>query len=189
LTSLVQDASEEGATLSLLDRDRSYEQLADITDALGQPEDLDRAGRADMQIWTRSPGSRARDGVPATALSSVSDRHRWRLAQRDFDLGRKVGQVEATGAAPAASAVLLTPGDSVGDWLCAGQALYRVLAHAATEWAFASLHTQPLESTAIRNLIGDRLMLPGAPQMILQLGRARSAHVTARRPPADLIDG
>jgi hypothetical protein len=38
-------------------------------------------------------------------------------------------------------------------------------------------------------MICDRLMLPGAPQMILQLGRARYTRVTARRPPADLIDG
>lgn len=189
LASLVQDATEEGATLSFLDRDRGYEQLADIMDTVGMGEDRDSAARADMLKWTRSPGSPARDGVPATAFSAVSDPHRGRLAQRDFDLGRKFGQVEGDGPAAAATAVLLTPGDNVADWLCAGQALHRVLAHAAAEWVFASLHTQPLESAAIRALVSDRLMLPGAPQMILQLGRARSTQVTARRPPADLIDG
>jgi hypothetical protein len=189
LSSLVQDASEEGATLSLLDRDRGYEQLADIVDTVGPPQDRDPAARTDVLRWTRSPGPQARDGVPPAAFATASDRHRGRLAQRDFDLGRKVGQVEADGPAPAATAMLLTPGDDVGDWLCAGQALNRVLAHAAIEWVFASLHTQPLESAATRHLISDRLMLPGAPQMILQLGRAHSTHTTARRPPADLIDG
>ena len=189
LSTLVQDASEEGATLSLLDRDRGYEQLADIVDTASRGQDRDPAARADMLSWTRSPVSQARDGVPHTAFSTVSDRRRGRLAQRDFDLGRKFGQIEADGPAAAATAVLLTPGDDVGDWLCAGQALHRVLARAATEWVFASLHTQPLESAAIRDLITDRLMLPGAAQMILQLGRARSTQVTARRPPADLIDG
>jgi hypothetical protein len=41
-----------------------------------------------------------------------------------------------------------------------------MLAHAASKWVFASLHTQPLEAAAIR----DRLALPGVPQMLLQLG-------------------
>jgi hypothetical protein len=189
LESLMHDATSEGATLTPLDRDRGYERLVEIINAAGQRQDLDPGARADMRDWTRSPGSRARDGVPATAFSTGSDRHRGRLSQRDFDLGRKVGQLADDGPVPAATAVLLTPGDEIGDWLCAGQALHRVLAHAAAEWVFASLHTQPLESGTIRHLIADRLALPGAPQMILQLGRAHSTHLTPRRPSTDLIDG
>jgi hypothetical protein len=53
---------------------------------------------------------------------------------------------------------------------------------------FASLHTQPLEAAAIRSLIRTRLALPGAPQMLLQLGPARTTQATARRSPADLIE-
>jgi hypothetical protein len=41
--------------------------------------------------------------------------------------------------------VLLTAGDLRIDWLRAGQALHRVLAHAAMAWIFASLSTEPLE--------------------------------------------
>ena len=55
-------------------------------------------------------------------------------------------------------------------------------------WVFASLYTQPLEAAAIRSLIRTRLGLPGAPQMLLQLGRARTTQATARRPPAELIE-
>jgi len=84
--------------------------------------------------------------------------------------------------------VLVTPGDDAGDWLCAGQALHRILADGASQWVFASLHTRPLEDTEVRGLIRDQLALPGAPQMILQLGRARSTRVTARRPPSEVID-
>jgi nitroreductase len=189
LARLVQDAGAEGATLSVLERDGSYERLVEIIHAAGRAQDPDPGVRADMRNWTRSPGSHARDGVPAAAFASGSDRHRGRLAQRDFDLGRKFGELEADGPAPAATALLLTPGDGVGDWLCAGQALHRVLARAATQWVFASLYTQPLESAAFRDMIVDGLMLPGAPQMILQLGPARSTRVTARRPPADLLGG
>ena len=84
--------------------------------------------------------------------------------------------------------MLLTGTDGRADWLRAGQALHRLLAHAASRWVFASLHTQPLEAAAIRSLIQARLALPGAPQMLLQLGSARTAQATSRRPPAELME-
>jgi hypothetical protein len=69
----------------------------------------------------------------------------------------------------------------------AGQALHRVLAHAATEWVFASLHSMPLESAAARELVRARLALPGVPQMLLQFGVARNSLATPRRPVPDLL--
>lgn len=88
----------------------------------------------------------------------------------------------------AATAVLVTRGDVPADWLRAGQALHRLLAHAAGHWVFASLYTQPIEAAAIRALIRTRLALPGPPQVLLPLGPARTTQATARRPPADLIE-
>ncbi len=84
--------------------------------------------------------------------------------------------------------MLVTPGDGRADWLHAGQALHRLLAHAADRWVFASLYTQALEAAPIRDLIRSRLALPGAPQMLLQLGLARTTQATARRPPAELME-
>jgi len=72
--------------------------------------------------------------------------------------------------------------------LRAGQALQRLLLHAATKWVFASLLTQPLENAVTRDLIRARLALPGSPQMLLQLGRATTASATARREPGELAD-
>jgi len=43
------------------------------------------------------------------------------------------------------------------------------------------LQTQPLEAGTIRSLIGTRLALTGAPQMLLQFGVARIARATGRR--------
>ena len=83
--------------------------------------------------------------------------------------------------------MLLTAGDGPREWLCAGQALHRLLLHAATRLVFASLYTQPLEHDLTRALIQDRLALPGAPQMLLQLGVAHTTQATARRPPEDVI--
>jgi hypothetical protein len=188
LAGLQHDALTEGATLAILDRAHAYEQLADIADAVTHRQDLDPQARADVRDWTRGPASRARDGVPSSAFAASADQRRGRLPQRDFDLGRGLGLAETGGPPPAATAVLLTPGDGRGDWLCAGQALHRVLAHAATRWVFASMHTQPLEAAVIRDLIRDRLSLPGFPQMILQFGLAHTTRVTARRPPSELLD-
>jgi hypothetical protein len=124
--------------------------------------------------------------VPAHAFPAVPGRQAGALPQRDFDLGRGLGLLPADGPAPPVKAVLFTPGDSEEDWLYAGQALHRLLLHAASQWVFASLNTQPLEDAATRTLIRDRLALPGAPQMLLTLGVSRTAHPTPRRPAADV---
>jgi hypothetical protein len=111
-----------------------------------------------------------------------------RLPLRDFDLGRGLGLLPA-GAPPAAvTGVLVTSGDGKRDWLRAGQALNRLLLRAASQWVFASLQTQPLETSVTRALIGSRLALPGWPQMLLQFGVARTTHPTGRRPAAELIE-
>ena len=107
-----------------------------------------------------------------------------RLPQRDFDLACDLGLLPADGPAPPVTAVLFTAADGERDWLRAGQALQRLLLCAASHWVFASLNTQPLEDTATRALIRDRLALPGAPQLLLALGVSRTSHPTARRPSA-----
>ena len=66
--------------------------------------------------------------------------------------------------------------------------MHRLLLHAASRWVFASLHTELLEISLLRALIRDRLALPGAPQMLLQLGGADTTHPTGRRPVDELIE-
>lgn len=195
LAGLQNDAVTEGATLALLDPGLACERLAWIAAVAARKNDLDPRARAEIREWTRTAPGTARDGVPASALAArpptgtppagaqVPGR---RLRQRDFDLGRGIALLEEGGTPPAATAILLTTGDRRSDWLRAGQALQRLLLHAATAWVFASLHTQPLEDPVTRALIRDRLKLPGNPQMLLQLGRAASTASTARRPPGEV---
>jgi hypothetical protein len=185
---LQHDALAEGAELVLIDRAIAYQKLAGVADASSRRLDLDPVARAEVRRWSRDVGDPAHDGVPAHAFPASAAHGPGQLAQRDFDLGRGLGLLPADGPPPAATAVLITRDDGRADWLRAGQALHRLLAHAAGSWVFASLHTQPLEADVIRALIRERLALPGAPQMLLQLGLARTTHATARRPPADLIE-
>jgi hypothetical protein len=187
LTRMHEDARAEGAALSEIDPGPARDQLFSLLAASGRWRDRDPRSRAETRWWSRDVTSTARDGVPPHAFPSVPGRKRGRLPQRDFDLGRGLGLLPAGGSGPSVTAVLLTDGDGVNDWLCAGQALHRLLLHAASQWVFASLNTQPLEDPATRSLIRDRLTGPGWPQMLLAFGISRTAHPTARRPAADLI--
>ena len=190
LAGLQHDALAEGATLALIDSPGKYATLAALAAEATRRQALNPAAREEILRWSRAPGSPARDGVPAAAFAPAGAAVSGRLAPRDFDLGRHLGLLPGPGPdgpPPAATAVLVTLGDSRADWLRAGQALHRVLAHAATAWVSASLHTQPLEVPAIRDLIRVRLALPGVAQMLLQFGPARSGMASPRRPVPDLL--
>jgi nitroreductase len=195
LIRLQHDAVAEHAALALIDSRADFDRLAAIVTRVIRRQAADENARADALTWTRLPGSLARDGVPASAIPSSGGpagaatgpgRPR-RLMPRDLDLGRGLGQLPS-GEAPAAStAVLLTQGDTRTDWLRAGQALHRLLAHAASQWVFATMHSQALELPQARAMIGASLRLPGALQVVLEFGLAESTRPTPRRSPADVV--
>ncbi len=188
LAGLRRAAAAEGATLCYIDQPDHYQQLATLVAAADRQQQADPAALSETRSWTRPGGAAARDGVPAHSFPAPRNPQACRLAQRDFDLGRDFGRLDSSGGPPSATAVLVTAADGQADWLRAGQALHRLLLHAASRWVFASLHSQPLELPSLRAEIRTRLALPGAPQMVLQLGRARTAAATARRPPPELLD-
>jgi hypothetical protein len=187
-TSLRDDARAEGATLTDIGPGPARDELMASIVAWGRRQEQDPGARVEIWLWTRGPASPERDGVPAQAFPAEPGRENGRLPQRDFDLGRGLGLLPAGGPPAPAMAVLFTPGDGEHDWLRAGQALHRLLLHAASQWVFASLNTQPLEDAATRSLIRDHLTAPGWPQILLAFGTSRIAHPTGRRPAADLID-
>jgi hypothetical protein len=190
LAGFQEDAAAEGAALVMVDDPAAYRRLAGLAAAAGawrRPK-----AQAEVRQWTRTPGSGARDGVPACAYPPPAagpdgTRGRGRLPQRDFDLGRGWDAPPADGVPPAATAVMITAGDTPADWLRAGQALQRLLLRAASNWVSASLYTEPLEFGPIRGLIRSGLRLAGAPQMVLQFGRVQVAQATARRPVSEVL--
>jgi hypothetical protein len=187
LAGLQHDAAAEHAMLVRVTEPGPYQRLAGLV-AAGERRQREHAVvRAETRHWTRPPGSDARDGVVARSFPATPGRAREALAQRDFDLGRGWGRLTPGGRAPAATLALITARDEPSDWLHAGQALHRLLAHAAGNWVFASLHSQPLESAALRAQVQAQLALPGAPQMLLQLGRADVATLTPRRPVGEVL--
>jgi nitroreductase len=187
LPRLQHDALAEGATLALITVPVMYQRLVALAAAARRRAAADPVIRAETRRWSRRADSSARDGVPAQAFPADGEWRPGRLPQRDFDLGRGIGLLPDGGAPALATAVLITAGDRPTDWLRAGQAMHRLLIMAATEWVFASLHTQALEIPAVRALIRSRLGLPGEAQVLLQLGLSGTARPTPRRPARELM--
>ncbi len=186
LGGLGRDAVAEGADLLLIEQPDRLGLLAELTARADRTQQADPAIQAELGRWTRPAESPVRDGIPAQAWAAPSaGPERDRLPQRDFG---GAGLLPAGGSAPSATAVLTTQDDAPADWLRAGQALHRLLLHAATRWVFASLHSQALELPPLRAEIQAGLALDGVPQMLMQFGRADTAPATARRPAGELID-
>jgi hypothetical protein len=188
LPRLQQDARDEGATLAVIAADQACQDLAELLAVASLRQALDPGSQAEIERWTRDQGSPAKDGVPAHAFPPTPDEPAGWLPLRDFDLGRGLGRLPAAGPPAPVTAVLVTSGDHQEDWLRAGQALQRLLLRAASQWVFGNLQTQPLKVVWVRALIRQQLTLPGWPQMLLQLGVARTTLSTGRRPPGELID-
>jgi hypothetical protein len=100
LAGLQHDALAERATLAPVDRAVDYRQLADIVGATGSRQNLDPLAQAEVRRWSRDADDPARDGVPARAFPAHADRQAGRLPQREFDLGRGLGLLDADGPPP-----------------------------------------------------------------------------------------
>lgn len=145
--------------------------------------------RAEIADWTPPPGSRRRDGVPATAYEADPRRHDDDLPARDFDQKRGQGSLPSTAPVPAGVvAVLSTVGDLQFDWLTAGQALQRVLITGTEHNVFAALHSQLAEVSSLRNELRREFYDDGYPQLLLRLGFAPSGPLTPRRPVTEVLD-
>jgi len=183
LIRLQHDAVAEHAALALIDQPVQFTQLARLVARATATLSADARSKADAGRWVRPPGSHEKDGIPASLVAANAGPHAGWLAQRDFASERCAVVPEPDRIAPAATAILVTDADNRLAWMRAGQALHRVLVHAATQWVFATLYSQPLESPAARTMIKSSLRLPGAPQVILQLGVAATTRPTPRMTP------
>ena len=68
LPRLQHDALAEGATLALVETPGRYGKLADLAAEAARMQAHSAGARAEIQRWSRPPGSPARDGVPAAAF-------------------------------------------------------------------------------------------------------------------------
>lgn len=186
---LVRAAGAEGAALQFV-RSDDRTALAVLAQRAVDDQEADPAYQAELRAWTGGDPGRA-DGVPALAVPRLASRSQARedVPMRRFDTTAS-GQLPAltrAGHEPT-MAVLTTPGDRPGDWLAAGQALYRVLLELTDAGFVASLFSQVCEVPSVRDALRRRLRLEQWPQIMLRTGTALPTASTPRRPLADVIE-
>jgi hypothetical protein len=84
--------------------------------------------------------------------------------------------------------VLGTDGDTLGDWLNAGQALERVLLRARASSVWASYLNQPIQVASRRPRLAQLLQHVGYPQAMLRLGYGPDVKPTPRRMVDDVLE-
>jgi nitroreductase len=189
------DAAAEQAELAVIRQADELATLIELTQAAAAEQARDPGAAEEQRAWVHAAGHAASDGISALARPQTPDdavgapEHaasaelRRRLPPRDFGLP---GTEPPLGNPPPVTAVLTTAADSRGDWVRAGQALHRLLLHAATRWVFAAVQSQPVESQHTRAELRSRLGLTGYPQLVLQFGRSNAALTSPRRPVSEL---
>ncbi|MFE6666498.1 Acg family FMN-binding oxidoreductase [Streptomyces sp. NPDC057697] len=179
-------AGREGVAFGFLPPDRLERVLALIRDAEGL--DLrDPAREAEQRYWTRDTRAEAPvDGVPDYAFGPTDASGR--AMNRDFASGDDVpGRGHALFEDRPQLALLRTVRDRPADWLCAGQALERVLLTAVLHGLVSSFATQPLEWPELRHLMRGPALGKGHPQMIVRLGYGPEGPLTPRRPVTEVL--
>ena len=175
-------ARTEGARLAIADSTGRLALLGLIRTA-NEWQHGDPAYLAELAAWVG--GSERNVGVPNNSIGPV-DPHE-AVPLRDFGaadpgMPRRTSQFE-----PAPTlAVLYTAGDTVSDWLHAGQALQRVLLTATVRGVANTPITAPTELPNLRELLGDP-EIPRAAQVILRLGYGDPVPPTPRRPLAEVV--
>ncbi len=192
LMSVLRDeAAREQATLRVMSDDRQVGALAAIVEAADFALRLDNARSAEQAKWAPPPGSRRRDGVPATAYPAVAEQTEPSFPSRDFAHGHGWGlPLAGQGAVPRSAGtacVLTTAADDPEDWVRAGQALQRVMLLASSCGVSTALHSQPLEIATLREFIRVQLCDGACPQMVLRLGTAGEPAVSIRRPVDEVL--
>ncbi|MEV0181943.1 hypothetical protein AB0I54_22015 [Streptomyces sp. NPDC050625] len=184
---LGREARREGATLHWIDDSTGRRELSQMVREAEDVHRTDPAHAAEQAGWTWRLARARRDGIPVG--TDVHHPDSIPFAGRDYaDLTRMFPTPPRrwTGRSGRV-AVLSTDRDDRSAWLRAGQALERVLLHAAAQDVMAAFHTQPLEIDPLRVRIRRTLSGGAFPQMILRLGYVPYVRSLPRRPVTDVL--
>jgi hypothetical protein len=177
----------EQASLRIVADPRARIALAALTEAAEQVQRQNPAYAAEVARWAQGDRTAAPIGPeePCPRESAHLDPD---FAGCDFARGQGWGQAGAEQRdANGVVALLVTDGDDRDDWLCAGQALQRILLCAAEYEVSAAFHSQALEVPELREFIRNRFCDGAHPQMITRLGVAHEG--PARRSVSELTRG
>jgi hypothetical protein len=190
VNSLLDSAAEEGAWLMAVDDRGHRSAVADLARQGDQVQFADPEFRGELARWTRPNGTHEHDGMPGYAFGIPDVVSPFAPAVVGaLNLGAIWGgrSRQAVENAPVL-AVLGTARNGPAAWVAAGQALARVLLHAAACGVSASFLNQPCEVPLLRLRLRDVLGTAGWPQLVLRLGYPHAEpRATPRRPVHEVL--
>ena len=190
ISSLQLAAKLEGAELLVSSDITVREHVAQLVAEGDRIQLADPHFRKELIDWTNPNRSKSKDGIPGYALG-LSDIASYisPLIVRTFDTGKgKAARDRMLAEGSPAIAILYTKGDTLHEWILAGQALCKILLLARTQTVHASFLNQPIEVPELRIKLSEVLSLPGIAHTILRLGYAREEKPsTPRRDVSEVI--
>ncbi len=177
-------AAAEDAWFHVVEPDEARHEIARLVSEGDSIQWSNPSWRRELAAWMHP--SRRGDGLTVPGFVAP-------IAQavvRTFDMGNGVGAKDAQLADESpVLAVLGTDGDSVVDWLAAGQALESVLLSACASGLQASYLNQPVQVASLRPRLRELLNRPGMPQIVLRLGFPKGEiEATPRRGIDEVVD-
>lgn len=165
LDSLSAIASEEGLWLEVIESDEMRQEMAALVSEGDSIQWSNPSWRRELAAWMHP--RRRGDGLTVPGIVAPIAQ----VVVRTFDMGNGVGAKDKQLADESpVLAVLGTPGDNVGDWLAAGQALERILLTLHSKGLQASYLNQPIQVASLRPKLQNLVGKAGFPQILLRLG-------------------
>jgi len=187
---LVRVARHERADLHVIYNADRQADLANLVALAEQAQRDDPRIAAEREHWARLRGDSRPDGVPVVPVPC-----RWDgpgFAGRDLSPAAETGSVSLYSPDEPREAglvaLLSTRDDRRPGWLLAGQALQRLLLHAAARGVGSAFHTQPLEIPEIREWIRADFTGGAYPQVLLRFGCGGYPVKSPRRPVSEFLD-
>lgn len=170
LQALRTHAYREQVALRIVADPRARIALAALTEAAEQVQRQNPEYVSEATRWAPTTAGAPEEPRPRESAHLDAD-----FAGCDYARGQGWGQAggeqrDATGVV----ALLLTGTDTRDDWVCAGQALQRILLCAGAYEVSAAFHTQALEVPELREFVRTRFCDGAYPQMIMRLGIAQA---------------
>jgi hypothetical protein len=179
-TELEGDACTEGAWLQLVQGPAARNAVADLVAEGDRMQWADPRFRRELAAWIHP--RRQGNGLSGYAFGIGP------LIVRTFDMGKgQAAKDEQLAAGSPVLAILGTDGDSVADWLTAGQALSCVLLRAAVDGVASSFLNQPIEVEELRPRLRDTIGHTGFPQLLLRMGYGPAIPPAPRRPVSAVL--
>lgn len=184
LDSLATTVSEEGAWIDVIESEENRQRVAELVSEGDLAQWSNPSWRRELAAWMHP--RRRGDGLAMPGIVAPIAQ----LVVRTFDMGNGVGAKDRQLADESPIlAVLGTDGDSVADWLNAGQALEKFLLSAHSQGLQASYLNQPIQVASLRPKLQNLLSKSGFPQILLRLGFPKDeTDASPRRPLDDVIE-